>query len=70
MRVARRYRFWIVAIAIYLRAGSVQGSEWKDKGEAEGKLTWYVSLSAPDARRIIDRIAISRSLSSPTSGPD
>src|SRR5215475_5235830 len=55
MKVARRYLFWIITIAIYLHAGSIQGSEWKDKGEAEGKLTWYASLSATDARRIIDR---------------
>jgi iron(III) transport system substrate-binding protein len=55
MKVARRYLFWIIAIAIYLSAGSTQGSEWKDKGEAEGKLTWYASLGATDARRIIDR---------------
>src|SRR5215471_6878463 len=55
MRAARRYLLWIVAIAIYLHAGPAEGSEWKDKGEAEGKLTWYASLSATDARRIIDR---------------
>jgi len=55
MKVGRRYLFWIVAIAIYLHASSIQGSEWKDKGEAEGKLTWYASLSATDGRRIIDR---------------
>ena len=55
MKVARRYLFWIITIAIYLPAGSIHGSEWKDKGEVEGKLTWYASLGAADARRIIDR---------------
>ena len=34
---------------------SAAASEWKDKAEAEGKLTWYASLSATDARRLIDR---------------
>jgi ABC-type glycerol-3-phosphate transport system substrate-binding protein len=55
MKITRCYLSWIIAIAIYLHAGSAQGSEWKDKGEAEGKLTWYASLGATDARRIIDR---------------
>jgi len=32
-----------------------QVSEWKDKAETEGKFTWYASLGATDARRIIDR---------------
>ncbi|MET0500265.1 MAG: hypothetical protein ABW172_01940, partial [Candidatus Binatia bacterium] len=45
---------WI-AIVVCFYAGSANGSEWKDKGEAEGKLTWYASLGATDARRIIDR---------------
>src|SRR5262245_26342522 len=55
MKIPRRYLFRIIIIAIYLPAGSIHGSEWKDKGEAEGKLTWYASLGAADARRIIDR---------------
>src|SRR5262245_61068932 len=55
MKIPRRYLFCIVAIAIYLHAGSVQVSEWNDTGEAEGKLTWYASLSATDGHRIIDR---------------
>ena len=54
MKITRCYLCWI-AIIIYFYAGSAQGSEWKDKGEAEGKLTWYASLGATDARRIIDR---------------
>jgi iron(III) transport system substrate-binding protein len=55
MKIARCYLSWIVAIAICLQVVAVRGSEWKDKGEAEGKLTWYASLGATDARRIIDR---------------
>jgi hypothetical protein len=55
MKIARCYLCWIVAIGIYLNAGCVYGSEWKNKGEAEGKVTWYASLGATDARRIIDR---------------
>jgi iron(III) transport system substrate-binding protein len=54
MKITRCYLCWI-AIIIYFYAGSAQGSEWKDKGEAESKLTWYASLGATDARRIIDR---------------
>jgi len=34
---------------------SADASEWKEKAEAEGKLVWYASLGAGDARRIIDR---------------
>jgi len=34
---------------------SVHASELKEKAEAEGKLVWYASLGASDARRIIDR---------------
>lgn len=46
-----------VAVAFILVGllGSAPASEWKEKGEAEGKLTWYASLGATDARRIIDR---------------
>lgn len=46
-----------VAVAFVLVGllGSARASEWKEKGEAEGKLTWYASLGATDARRIIDR---------------
>jgi hypothetical protein len=54
MKITLCYLSWI-AIVIYFYAGSAYGSEWKDKGEAEGKVTWYASLSATDARRIIDR---------------
>ena len=55
MKMARCYLSWIVTIVIYLHAGSAHGSEWKDKAEAEGKVIWYASLGATDARRIIDR---------------
>jgi iron(III) transport system substrate-binding protein len=55
MKIARCYLCWIVTIGIYLNIGCVYGSEWKNKGEAEGKVTWYASLGATDARRIIDR---------------
>jgi iron(III) transport system substrate-binding protein len=55
MKIARCYLCWIVTIGIYLNTDCVYGSEWKNKGEAEGKVTWYASLSATDARRIIDR---------------
>lgn len=34
---------------------SAHASEWREKAEAEGKLTWYASLGATDGRRIIDR---------------
>jgi iron(III) transport system substrate-binding protein len=40
---------------ICFSAAPVRGSQWKEKGEAEAKVTWYASLSATDARRIIDR---------------
>jgi iron(III) transport system substrate-binding protein len=49
------YLFWIMAVIIFLQDGFTLASEWKDKAEAEGKLTWYASLGATDARRIIDR---------------
>ena len=55
MKIASGCLCWIITIVIYLHAGSVYGSEWKNKGEAEGKVTWYASLGATDARRIIDR---------------
>ncbi len=45
----------IFVVAGLLFANSIQTSEWKDKAEAEGKLTWYASLGATDARRLIDR---------------
>jgi iron(III) transport system substrate-binding protein len=54
MKITRCHLSWI-AVVIYFFAGSADGSEWKDKGEAEGKVTWYASLGATDARRIIDR---------------
>jgi iron(III) transport system substrate-binding protein len=44
-----------IVIAVCFHTGLAQGSQWKDKGEAEGKLTWYASLGATDARRMIDR---------------
>ncbi|MGH7836176.1 MAG: ABC transporter substrate-binding protein [Candidatus Binatia bacterium] len=46
---------WRVLVLAGLFLSSVQASEWKDKAEIEGKLTWYASLGAADARRIIDR---------------
>jgi iron(III) transport system substrate-binding protein len=54
MKITRCHLSWI-AVVIYFFAGSADSSEWKDKGEAEGKVTWYASLGATDARRIIDR---------------
>jgi iron(III) transport system substrate-binding protein len=43
----------VTGVCFYTR--SVEGSQWQDKAEVEGKVTWYASLSATDARRIIDR---------------
>ena len=54
MKITRCCLSWI-AIVFCFYAASANGSEWKDKGEAEGKVTWYASLGATDARRIIDR---------------
>ena len=45
--------FFILTFAFTMM--SVHASEWKEKAEAEGKLVWYASLGASDARRIIDR---------------
>ena len=47
---------WLIVLSI-LFATSIcaQTSEWKDKAEGEGKLTWYCSMGANDARRILDR---------------
>ena len=55
MREACRYFSWIFSTIVWLSITSAHASEWKDKAEAEGKLTWYASLGATDARRIIDR---------------
>src|SRR5580765_6707997 len=55
MHNACRYFSWIFSTIVWLSITSAQESEWKDKAEAEGKLTWYASLGATDARRIIDR---------------
>ena len=44
-----------MVLSIGIGMASAAASEWKDKAEAEGKLTWYASLSATDARRLIDR---------------
>ena len=48
---------WLSSIIIIVSFDTAfaQVSQWKDKGEAEGKVTWYASLGAADARRIIDR---------------
>jgi len=54
MKITRCYLSWIAIVFCFYPA-SANGSEWKDKGEAEGKVTWYASLGATDARRIIDR---------------
>jgi iron(III) transport system substrate-binding protein len=43
----------LASVCFYPR--SVDGSQWQSKAEVEGKVTWYASLSATDARRIIDR---------------
>ena len=45
----------LMFLVCWLAFSSAHASEWKDKAEAEGKLTWYASLGATDARRIIDR---------------
>ncbi len=45
--------FFILTFAFTMM--SADASEWKEKAEAEGKLVWYASLGASDARRIIDR---------------
>jgi iron(III) transport system substrate-binding protein len=50
-----RYIFCIVAAVISLPSGFTLASEWQAKAEAEGKVTWYASLGATDARRLIDR---------------
>lgn len=55
MKKANRDLLWLFAVLVCLPITSTQASEWKDKVEAEGKLTWYASLGATDARRIIDR---------------
>jgi iron(III) transport system substrate-binding protein len=44
-----------IIVIIFFDTGFARGSQWKDKGEAEGRVTWYASLSATDGRRIIDR---------------
>jgi iron(III) transport system substrate-binding protein len=46
---------WLFATIVGLSFTSVRASDWKDRTEVEGKLTWYASLGATDARRIIDR---------------
>jgi iron(III) transport system substrate-binding protein len=46
---------WLLFLALGFSCPAVQAGEWKDKAEAEGKLTWYASLGATDARRLIDR---------------
>ena len=55
MKARHRRFFWVFVTIVGLSFTSVQASEWKDKAEVEGKLTWYASLGATDARRIIDR---------------
>jgi ABC-type glycerol-3-phosphate transport system substrate-binding protein len=55
MKAHHRCFLWLFVTIVGLSFTSVQASEWKDKAEAEGKLTWYASLGATDARRIIDR---------------
>ena len=54
-----RYRFrcllCLMVLALGVNGASAQLSHWKDKAEAEGKLVWYCSMGATDARRIIDR---------------
>ena len=55
MKKANRDVLWLFAALVCLSITSAQASEWKDKAEAEGKLSWYASLGATDARRIIDR---------------
>jgi iron(III) transport system substrate-binding protein len=55
MKARQRRFFWVFVTIVGLSFTSVQASEWKDKAEVEGKLTWYASLGATDARRIIDR---------------
>ena len=52
---ARLRRLSCLVLSIGIGMASAAASEWKDKAEAEGKLTWYASLSATDARRLIDR---------------
>ncbi len=46
---------WVIFSAFCLATISVDASEWKDKAEAEGKLVWYCSMGAADAKKIIDR---------------
>ena len=45
----------LMFLVFWLAFSSSHASEWKDKAEAEGKVTWYASLGATDGRRIIDR---------------
>ncbi len=45
----------LMFLLVGLAFSSAHASEWKDKAEAEGKVTWYASLGATDGRRIIDR---------------
>jgi len=55
MKTRHRCFLWLFATIVGLSFTSVRASEWKDRTEVEGKLTWYASLGATDARRIIDR---------------
>jgi iron(III) transport system substrate-binding protein len=48
--------YWMSCLVIIISSfTAAQGSQWKDKGEAEGRVTWYASLGATDGRRVIDR---------------
>lgn len=55
MKIAPVVFGWIVTVIFCLYDGLIHASEWKDKAEGEGKLTWYASLGTADARRLIDR---------------
>jgi len=43
VKKANRDVLWLFAALVCLSITSAQASEWKDKAEAEGKLTWYAS---------------------------
>ncbi len=46
---------FVISLVFCVTSMSAEASEWKDKGEAEGKLVWYCTMGTADAKKIIDR---------------
>jgi iron(III) transport system substrate-binding protein len=54
MKVAFKISSWVVFLVLCMLTVCTEGSEWKDKAESEGKLIWYCTMNAADAKRIVD----------------